>query len=64
LYKSGFVREFYFKADDDIAVLVLEADNNSHANEKLEELPFVNNKIIKFELIPLIPYPGFERLFD
>ena len=63
LYQAGFVREFYFRADEDAAVLMLEADSTSDANEKLEKLPFVSNKLIDFELISLKPYPGFERLF-
>jgi len=63
LYQTGFVREFYFRADEDAAVLMLEADSTLVANEKLEKLPFVSNKLIDFELIPLKPYPGFERLF-
>jgi hypothetical protein len=29
----------------------------------LAKLPFVQNKLIRFELIPLKAYPGFERLF-
>lgn len=64
LYSSGFVREFYFRADEDSAVLVLEADSASVASDKLNELPFVSRKLIEFELVPLKPYPGFERLFE
>ncbi|MBT8386502.1 MAG: hypothetical protein KJO12_03750 [Ignavibacteria bacterium] len=64
LYSSGFVREFYFRADEDSAVLVLETDSASVASDKLNELPFVSKKLIEFELVPLKPYPGFERLFE
>jgi hypothetical protein len=63
LYQSGFVREFYFRSDKDAAVLILEAESIAAARKKLNRLPFVNKKLIKFELIPLKPYPGFERLF-
>ena len=63
LYQNGLVREFYFRADKNVAVLLLEADNITVAKENLEKLPFVSNKLIDFELIPLKPYPGFERLF-
>ena len=41
LYSSGFVREFYFRADEDSAVLVLEAYSASIASDKLNELPFL-----------------------
>jgi hypothetical protein len=63
LYKNGIVREFYFRDDETRAVLILETENPGRANELLDTLPFVKNKLIKFELIPLKPYPGFERLF-
>ena len=63
LYQSGIVREFYFQKDENLAVLVLEAKNMQTAKKALGKLPFVNKKLIEFELIPLKPYPGFERLF-
>jgi hypothetical protein len=33
------------------------------AQRLLETLPLVQAGLITFEVIPLIPYPGFERLF-
>jgi len=64
LYQSGLVREFYFRDDKTLAVLILEAKNKQSANKELNKLPFVNKKLIKFDLIPLKPYPGFQRLFQ
>jgi len=43
--------------------LVLECQNVDEAREALSTLPFVQNKLITFELIPLKAYSGFERLF-
>jgi len=63
LYLKGVVREVYFKKDENLAVLILEARNKQSANRELNKLPFVNKKLIKFDLIPLKPYPGFQRLF-
>jgi hypothetical protein len=63
LYLKGIVREFYFQKDENLAVLVLEVKSKQAANKELRKLPFVNKKLIKFELIPLKPYTGFERLF-
>jgi hypothetical protein len=63
LYLNGIVREFYFQKDKNLAVLVLEVKTKQAANKELRKLPFVNKKLIKFELIPLKPYTGFERLF-
>ena len=63
LYQSGLVREFYFRKEKKLAVLILEAKNTQIAKKALSKLPFVSKKLIEFELIPLKPYPGFERLF-
>jgi len=63
LYIKGVVREFYFRGDKNLAVLILEVKNKLKAKEVLNKLPFVNKKLIEFELIPLKPYPGFQRLF-
>jgi hypothetical protein len=63
LTQQGAIRESYFRADRNEAALVLECGSVSEAAETLSALPFVQNKLITFELIPLRAYPGFERLF-
>lgn len=63
LMQSEKIREIYFRADQDCAVIVLECRDRTEAAEILKQLPFVKNGLIEFELIPLKPYPGFERLF-
>jgi muconolactone delta-isomerase len=63
LYKDGTIRELYFRRDRDEAVLVLECSDLDEANEALSSLPLVKHGLIAFDLIPLAPYPGFERLF-
>jgi hypothetical protein len=64
LYQSGVLREVYFHADRDEAVLVLECSNTDKAQEILRSLPLVKAGLITFDLIPLAPYPGFARLFE
>lgn len=64
LYKAGVVREASFRVDRSEAVLVLECQTVEEAREALSTLPFVENQLITFELIPLKAYPGFERLFE
>jgi muconolactone delta-isomerase len=63
LYQNGIIRELYFRADWDGAVLVLECSNAEEAKEALGSLPLVKNGLIAFDVIPLKSYPGFERLF-
>jgi len=63
LVQAGVIRESYFRVDRSEAVLVLECPSVDDARDVLSMLPFVQNKLITFELIPLKAYPGFERLF-
>jgi len=64
LYQSGVLREAYFRADRSEAVLVLECADAAEAQQALGTLPLVEAGLIRFEVIPLRPYPGLARLFE
>ena len=63
LYQAGVIRELYFRDDETAAVLILECENAAEAEVVLTALPLVKAGLITFEVIPLVPYPGFARLF-
>jgi hypothetical protein len=63
-YQDDFIRAIYFRADKTSAVLMLECSDIEKAKQKLSELPLVSANLIDFELIPLVPYPGFSRMFE
>jgi hypothetical protein len=63
LVQSGIIREIYFTKDDNCAVIMLECSNKEEARRILSSLPLVKEKLISFDLKPLIPYDGFARLF-
>jgi hypothetical protein len=63
LYQSGVIRELYFRQERSEAILILECTDASEAQRQLEGLPLVRAGLITFEVIPLIPYTGFARLF-
>ena len=63
LYQTGVFRELYFRADQHEAVLILECTDIKEAHEVLNTLPLVKEGLITFDVIPLVPYPGFSRLF-
>lgn len=63
LYQTGVFRELYFRADRHEAVLILECTDVDEAYEVLNTLPLVKEGLITFDVIPLVPYPGFSRLF-
>ena len=64
LVQRGLIRETYFRGDRSEAVLILECVDTDEAGKVLGSLPLVESGLIRFEIIPLIPYPGFARLFD
>jgi hypothetical protein len=63
LYKEGTIREMYDRRDRMGVVFVLECDSVADARTSLSELPFVREKLIDFEVIPLGPFSYFEMLF-
>lgn len=64
LYKQGVVREFYTRANEaGRVVLILESASEEAAREVLTILPFVQLHLIDFDIIPLAPFSGLERLF-
>ena len=64
LYRQGILREIYFNSETREAVLVLECTDRQEAEALLATLPLVTAGLITFEVLPLIPYTGFARLFD
>ena len=63
LYQAGVLREMYFTADTNEAVLVLECGGADETPSHLASLPLVKAGLIDFRMMPLVPYPGFARLF-
>ena len=63
LFQDDVIRELYFRQDRSEAVLILECSDTVEARQVLDSLPLVRSGLIDFDIIPLIPYPGFERLF-
>lgn len=64
LYRSGVIRELYFRPDQHTAVLILECPDIAAARQALDNMPLVAAGLISFEIIPLAPYTGFARLFE
>ena len=61
LYLSDSLREIYFTEDKN-AVLIMETKDRKAAEKLLRSLPLVKYGKIKFELMELKPYSGFERI--
>jgi len=61
LYLSDSLREIYFTENKN-AVLVMETEDKKSAIKLLDTLPLVKSGMIKFEVMELRPYTGFQRI--
>jgi hypothetical protein len=61
LYLSDYLREIYFTEDKN-AVLIMETKDKQSAEMLLDTLPLVKSRKIRFEIMELKPYSGFERI--
>ena len=61
LYISDSLREIYF-TEDKKAVLIMETKDSGEAKILLDALPLVKEGKIKFDIMELKPYTGYERV--
>ena len=61
LYLSNSLREIYFTENKN-AILMLETEDKKTAIKLLDTLPLVKSGKIKFEVMELRPYTGYERI--
>ena len=63
LYKSGVVRDFYFRQDRPGVALIAECDSVEGAKQALREFPLAKAGLIGWEVIPVGPFVNWELLF-
>jgi len=61
LYKEGFVREIYSRTDGKGALVVVEAENEKAALDKLLHLPLAKAGLLSFEVYGTTAYRGIIR---
>jgi muconolactone delta-isomerase len=62
LKKRGIIREIWFTAAGNNAVIMLECASATEARQHLAMLPLVHAGVIDFNILELRAYDGFERL--
>lgn len=62
-YKSGLVRDIYFRQDRPGVAIFIEADSVDAARAALAELPLSKAGLIGWDVIPLGPFVNWELLF-
>ncbi|HKX41984.1 MAG TPA: superoxide dismutase [Burkholderiaceae bacterium] len=63
LYKSGVIRDIYFRHDRPGVVVLAEANSPEEAKKALGEFPLAKAGLIGWELIPFGPFLNWEALF-
>jgi len=63
LYLSDCLREIYFTEDKN-AILIMETENKNEAKKLLDSLPLVKSGKIRFKIMELRPYTGYERIIN
>lgn len=63
LYKSGVVRDIYFRQDRPGVAIIAEADSVEAAKKALAEFPLAKAGLIDWDVIPLGPFTNWELLF-
>lgn len=63
LYKSGLVRDIYFRQDRPGVAVIAEADSIEAARQALGEFPLAQAGLIGWDVIPLGPFTNWELLF-
>ena len=61
MYLEGHLREICFTEDQD-AVIILECESKEESTRLLGSLPLVEKGLLRFEVMELNPYTGYERI--
>jgi hypothetical protein len=63
LYKSGVVRDIYFRQDRPGVAIIAEAGSIEDAKKALGDFPLAKAGLIDWDVIPLGPFTSWELLF-
>lgn len=61
LYKSGFIRDIYFRQDRPGVAIFLECDSVDEAMNVMAEFPLAKAGLLSFECIPLGSFINWEK---
>ena len=63
LYKTGFIRDIYFRQDRPGVAITTEAESVEAARAVLMSFPLATANLIGWDIIPLGPMANWELLF-
>lgn len=62
-YKSGLIRDIYFRQDRPGVAIMLEADSVEAGKVALSQVPLAKAGLLDWDVIPLGPFTNWELLF-
>ncbi len=63
LQKNGIIRNIWFTRNTSEAILIIEADDTIRTKEIIDTFPLVKEGLITYDIVELVAYDGYERLF-
>ena len=63
LQKNGIIRNIWFTKNSREAILIIEAKDSIRTKEIIDTFPLVKEGLITYDIIELVAYDGYERLF-
>ena len=63
LQKKGVIRSIWFTKNTREAILIIEAEDTIRTKEIVDKFHLVENGLISYDIVELIAYDGYERLF-
>jgi len=63
LQKKDIIRSIWFTKNSREAILIIEAEDSKRAKEIINTFPLVKEYLITYDIVELVAYDGYERLF-
>ena len=63
LQKKGIIRSIWFTKNTREAILIIEAEDTIRTKEIINTFPLVKECLITYDIVELVAYDGYERLF-
>ena len=63
LQKNGIIRNIWFTRNTREAILIIETDDIIRIKEIIDTFPLVKEGLITYDIVELVAYDGYERLF-
>ncbi|MFA5819706.1 MAG: hypothetical protein WC854_10575 [Bacteroidales bacterium] len=63
LQKKGIIRSIWFTKITREAILIIEAEDTIRTKEIIDTFPLVKEGLITYDIVELVAYDGYERLF-